>query len=136
MDHLNPLHDTQPLHHTAIHISRPIERAGDYGDCQAIGSRRPDWDDRQKMIASLSNFSKIYDERPFRENRGGMRFHHSFGLWYTLRAISPRPSFVVENGANRGHTTWLIRQALPEVRIITKSQYTYKNYRKHVLLHR
>lgn len=101
--------------------------AGDYGDCQAIGPRRPYWDNRKTMISSLQEFSRVYEHRPIRENKGGMRFHHSFGLWFTLKAIYPRPSFVVESGANRGHTTWMIRQALPGVRIITISPNTPPN---------
>lgn len=96
----------------------------DYGDCQAIGPRRPSWADRNEMKSSLHEFSRIYDRRPFRENKGGMRFHHSFGLWYTLRAISPQPSFVIESGANRGHSAWIIRQALPGVRLISISPNT------------
>lgn len=96
----------------------------DFGDCQAIGRRRPEWAQRDKIISSIQEFANIYDGRPFTENTGGMRFHHSFGLWYTLRTISPKPSFVIESGANRGHSTWVIRKALPNVPIITISKNT------------
>lgn len=89
------------------------------GDCQAIGRRRPEWANRTEIIQTLPQFGKIYETRPFKRNTGGMRFLHSFGLWYMLRAISPTPTTVIESGANRGHSTWIIRQALPSSRIIT-----------------
>lgn len=89
------------------------------GDCQAIGPRRPLWDNTDEIIQQLPEFANVYDGRPFRENKGGMRFSHSFGLWYTLRAITPRPAVVIESGAKNGHSTWVIRQALPDARIIT-----------------
>lgn len=94
------------------------------GDCQAIGRRRPPWDDRARMVSRLPEFASIYKHRPFSENSGGMRFHHSFGLWYVLQVIRPKPTAVIESGANRGHTTWIIRQALPGVKIMTISPNT------------
>lgn len=50
-----------------------------------------------------------------------MRYDHSFALWYTLRSLRPVPKVVVESGAHRGHSSWIIRQALPHAHIISIS---------------
>lgn len=94
---------------------------GNGGDCAAIGPRRPIWDDRAAMLREIPEFKKVYVNRPFRRNYGGMMFAHSFGLWYILRTIRPTPLVIVESGAHRGHSTWLIRQALPYTKIISIS---------------
>lgn len=96
------------------------------GDCRPIGRRRPKWDRRGAIIRALPEFAKVYDGRPYRENGGGMRFSHSFGVWYTLRALRPEPTVVIECGAQGGHSTWLIQQALPRARVITISPNTPK----------
>lgn len=91
------------------------------GDCAAIGPRRPPFDDRYAFIQAIPTFRHVYDQRLIRENVNGMRFVHSFALWYILRALQPTPSVVIESGADRGHSTWVIRQALPDTRIISIS---------------
>lgn len=91
------------------------------GDCAATGVRRPVWDDRVEMVSALPKFRVVYGERPFKRNSGGMRFDHSFALWYMLTTIEPKPAVVVESGAHKGHSTWLIRQALPSAKIISIS---------------
>lgn len=78
------------------------------GDCGATGPRRPPWDDRSAFRKALPEFKTVYKNRPFKSNIGGMHFDHSFALWYILKAIKPTPSVVVESGAHRGHSTWLI----------------------------
>lgn len=98
-----------------------IDPEGKNGDCVAIGPRRPVWDNRNDILRSIPLFLKIYETRPFKINSGGMRFDHSFGLWYMLKSISPSPDTVIESGARRGHSTWLIKQALPSVRVISLS---------------
>lgn len=91
------------------------------GDCAAIGMRRPSWDNRDAILTEIQDFKMIYKHRPIRRNFGGMRFTHSFALWYILRSIRPTPVVVVESGAHRGHSTWIIRQALPYTKIISIS---------------
>lgn len=86
------------------------------GDCQAIGApRRPSWDCLSEMHKSLPEFLKLYEKRPLKENEGGMRVEHSFALWYILRKLRPRT--VIESGARFGHSTWLIKQAVPGAKI-------------------
>lgn len=50
-----------------------------------------------------------------------MRYDHSFALWYTLRLLRPSPKVVIESGSHRGHSSWIIRQALPHAKIISLS---------------
>lgn len=102
-----------------VSSSPQIHLTASPGDCQAIGPRPPAWANREHFIQALPQFASIYSRRPFRENTGGMRFQHSFGLWYILRNLNPEPSVVIESGVNRGHSTWVIRQALPETKIIS-----------------
>lgn len=108
---------------TQQQINRLFNRCGasalDHGDCQAIGPRRPLWDCPRRMRESLMEFREIYERRPFYRNHNGMRVEHSFALWYTLRSLLPTPTTVIENGLNHGHSTWLIKQSLPHVNVIS-----------------
>jgi hypothetical protein len=72
---------------------------------------------REDMVRAVYDFIPIYNKCPLGGKRGGMRFDHSFGLWFMLSRL--RPSFVVESGAFEGHTTWIIRQACPEAQIMS-----------------
>lgn len=95
----------------------------DGGDCEALGEmRRPSWACLSAMKASLPEFITLYRMRPFKRNSGGMRLDQSFALWYMLRRI--RPATIIESGANKGHSTWIIRNALPTARIISMDPMT------------
>lgn len=93
----------------------------DQGDCNAIGPRRPLWYNRETFLRSIPEFRKLYEHRPFKRNSGGMRFDHSFALWFILKHTRPTPKFVIESGAHRGHSTWIIRNSLPSVTIVSLS---------------
>ena len=54
-----------------------------------------------------------------------MSINHVFALWTTLRAL--QPPVVVESGVLKGQGTWLIRQALPTVRIFSIDPVLLKN---------
>ncbi len=82
----------------------------------AIDIGDPPWS-REELIGELDVFLDIYDERPLKENAGGMSSPHSFYTWYALRKLNPKT--VIESGVFRGHSTWLIEQALPETEIIS-----------------
>jgi hypothetical protein len=64
----------------------------------------------------ISRFNQVYAGRPLRRNLGGMRYNHSFALWFMLRAL--KPEIVIESGVWQGHSTWLIEQACPDARLI------------------
>lgn len=72
--------------------------------------------DRQDMLSSLDEFLELYGSRPIQSNPGGMSVNHSWAVWYVMKKLSP--SFVLESGVLRGHSTWLIEQAVPEAKII------------------
>ena len=79
--------------------------------------RRPGWACYSEMRAALPCFLELYDKRPIQNNLGGMQVDHSFAMFFTLRKL--RPKVVIESGAFRGHGTWIIKQALPDARIIS-----------------
>jgi hypothetical protein len=68
------------------------------------------------MVESLDEFFSVYAKRPITSNPGGMSVNHSWAVWFCLKQLSP--SFVMESGVLRGHSTWLIEQAVPEARIL------------------
>lgn len=49
----------------------------------------------------------------------GMGFDHSFGLWFIARWL--KPDLMIESGAFKGHSTWVLRQAMPDTHIISLS---------------
>ena len=67
--------------------------------------------DVRDMLKSLDGFLDIYRRRPITSNPGGMGFNHSWAVWFMLRKL--QPSLVLESGVLRGHSTWLIDQAVP-----------------------
>lgn len=67
------------------------------------------------MRTSVAEFLPIYATRPLRANQGGMGLNHSWATWYLLRRYQPR--VVVESGVYRGHSTWLIEQAVPNATV-------------------
>ncbi|XP_015067334.1 uncharacterized protein LOC107012110 isoform X2 [Solanum pennellii] len=69
------------------------------------------------LIKGLEEFVPIYDTRPIKNNMYGMGFDHSFGLWFITRWL--KPELMIESGAFKGHSTWVLRQAMPDTRIIS-----------------
>ncbi|MHB0962169.1 MAG: hypothetical protein ACYC5V_03045 [Gemmatimonadaceae bacterium] len=67
---------------------------------------------REEMRRSVAEFLPVYANRPVLDNAGGMGLNHSWATWFILRAL--RPPVVVESGVYRGHSTWLIEQAVPD----------------------
>ncbi|KAG6415775.1 hypothetical protein SASPL_123192 [Salvia splendens] len=47
----------------------------------------------------------------------GMGFDHSFGLWFITRWL--KPDLMIESGAFKGHSTWVLRQAMPDTPILS-----------------
>lgn len=90
----------------------------DGGDCGALGGpRRPEWACYSAMRSEVPKFVRLYKRRPIKSNTRGMRLQHSFALYYILRQL--QPTTVIESGVRNGHSTWIIRQALPHARIIS-----------------
>lgn len=61
----------------------------------------------------------IYETRPIKNNMYGMGFDHSFGLWFIARWL--KPDLMIESGAFKGHSTWVLRQAMQDKPIISLS---------------
>lgn len=68
------------------------------------------------MIARIPEFLRVYADRPFRENAGGMQAPHLFATWYMVQKLAPKA--IVESGVFKGLGTWLLRQAAPEARLV------------------
>ncbi|GJV11757.1 hypothetical protein Tco_1353298 [Tanacetum coccineum] len=69
------------------------------------------------LLQALQEFVPIYETRPIKNNMYGMGFDHSFGLWFIARWL--KPDLMIESGAFKGHSTWVLRQAMPNTRIIS-----------------
>ena len=59
----------------------------------------------------VRHFFKMYRARPFGPNKGGSGFHNSFWLYMFSRAFHPK--IIVESGAWKGHSSWLLQNACP-----------------------
>lgn len=71
------------------------------------------------LIKGLEEFVLTYETRPIKNNLYGMGFDHSFGLWFIARWL--KPDLMIESGAFKGHSTWVLRQAMPDKPIISIS---------------
>ena len=81
---------------------------------------------RDDLLKGLKEFAQIYINRPIPNNKFGMGFDHSFGLWFMARWI--QPDLMIESGAFKGHSTWVLRQAMPDKPIISITPRHPKKY--------
>jgi len=80
------------------------------------------------IIKYLDEFIELYKERPIKDNTGGMKFPHMFGLFFMLKDL--KPDFVVESGIYKGQSTWLIERTLPNVNVLSLDPHL--NQRKYI----
>ncbi|MGO4998496.1 hypothetical protein [Oceanisphaera sp. W20_SRM_FM3] len=73
--------------------------------------------DNDKILQLAKEWEVIWKGRPF-ENNNGLGCQGAFSLFYFLREMNPKPELVLEIGTWRGFSTWVIRQALPNVKIL------------------
>ncbi|KAM7255627.1 hypothetical protein ACFE04_008525 [Oxalis oulophora] len=78
--------------------------------------RTVEWTSKD-LLKGLEEFVPIYETRPIKNNLYGMGFDHSFGLWFITRWL--KPDLMIESGAFKGHSTWVLRQAMPDTPIIS-----------------
>ncbi|KAH8514385.1 hypothetical protein H0E87_007277 [Populus deltoides] len=71
------------------------------------------------LLKGLEEFVPIYETRPIKNNIYGMGFDHSFGLWFIAKWL--KPVLMIESGVFKGHSTWVLRQAMPDTPIISLS---------------
>lgn len=93
--------------------------------CRSKDGKTVDWG-LKDLIEGLEEFVPIYETRPIKNNTNGMGFDHSFGLWFMARWL--KPVLMIESEAFRGHSTWILRQALPETPIISISSHYPEEY--------
>lgn len=75
--------------------------------CRTKEGLEVDWT-REHLLESLAVFVALYETRPITNNVHGMQFDHSFGLWFIASWL--QPELVIESGAYKGHSTWVLRQ--------------------------
>ncbi|XXG45809.1 hypothetical protein AAC387_Pa02g0792 [Persea americana] len=95
--------------------------------CRSKLGQTVEWTTKD-LIKGLEEFIPIYETRPIKNNVFGMGFDHSFGLWFIARWL--KPDLMIESGAFKGHSTWVLRQAMPEMQIISLSPRHPKKYLK------
>lgn len=70
---------------------------------------------RVDMIGKLDEFHTLYNNRPIKDNTGGMRSVHMFLMWFALKTLKPKA--VIESGVWLGAGTWFIEKACPHAKI-------------------
>ncbi|KAM3232842.1 putative protein isoform X1 [Capsicum annuum] len=84
--------------------------------CRSKHDKSVEWTTKD-LLQGLEEFVPIYETRPIKNNMYGMGFDHSFGLWFIARWL--KPELMIESGAFKGHSTWVLRQAMPDTPIIS-----------------
>ncbi|KAL5576479.1 hypothetical protein UlMin_018178 [Ulmus minor] len=84
--------------------------------CRSKHGKTVEWKSKD-LLKGLEEFVPIYETRPIKNNMYGMGFDHSFGLWFMARWL--KPDLMIESGAFKGHSTWVLRQAMPDTPIIS-----------------
>ncbi|WCJ40814.1 hypothetical protein M5689_021717 [Euphorbia peplus] len=95
--------------------------------CRSKQGKKVEWTTKD-LQKGLEEFVPIYETRPIKNNMYGMGFDHSFGLWFIARWL--KPDLMVESGAFKGHSTWILRQANPDTPIISISPRHPEKYLK------
>ncbi len=80
-------------------------------------AERPEPEMAEPVACAVTDFQDLYPTRPVVSNKGGMQFNDSLCLYLVARFL--RPAFVLESGSFRGHSAWLLRQALPQAEIVS-----------------
>ncbi|KAJ1298062.1 hypothetical protein BS78_01G424400 [Paspalum vaginatum] len=106
--------------------------ASDFGSlgvpwCRSKTGKTVEWTSKD-LLSGLEEFVPIYETRPIKNNMYGMGFDHSFGLWFMARWL--KPDLMIESGAFKGHSTWVLRKAMPNTKIISLSPRHPEKYLK------
>ncbi|XAR50663.1 hypothetical protein NMG60_11005048 [Bertholletia excelsa] len=95
--------------------------------CRSKHGKTVEWTSKD-LLSALEEFVPIYETRPIKNNMYGMGFDHSFGLWFIARWL--KPDLMIESGAFKGHSTWVLRQAMPDKPIVSLSPRHPEKYLK------
>ena len=101
----------------------------------------PEWSGND-ILNELDNFCDLYENRPIKNNKGGMLFQQMFSFFFLLKRLKPK--LIIESGVYKGQSTWLIENTLPNSEIISldidlsqreyiskKAIYSSKDFRFH-----
>lgn len=95
--------------------------------CRSKHGKTVEWTSKD-LLKALDEFVPIYETRPIKNNMYGMGFDHSFGLWFITQWL--KPDLMIESGAFKGHSTWVLRQAMPDTPIVSLSPRHPEKYLK------
>src|ERR1700688_3724927 len=73
--------------------------------------------DAGELEAAVTTFYSLAPECPERQSSGGCGFNAGLELFVAARLL--RPSVIVESGVYRGFTTWVLRRAAPDAKILS-----------------
>ena len=79
--------------------------------------KSPKWYKALDIEFLLKEFKTIYNNRPIKNNDGGMLSTHMFYVWLTAKAVKPK--LIVDSGTYKGQSAWLLKQACPNSKIIS-----------------
>lgn len=71
----------------------------------------------EDIKSKLNKFSKLYKNRPIKDNKGGMKAPHMFASWFIIQYM--KFSNIIESGVFYGAGTWFFEQANPNAKIFS-----------------
>jgi hypothetical protein len=71
----------------------------------------------EELSESVKEFYDLYQQRPIKDNRGGMKSPHMFPAWFIVKKLKPK--ILIESGVWKGLGTWFFEKASPETQIIS-----------------
>jgi hypothetical protein len=72
---------------------------------------------REDLLNSIDEFNKLYENRPIKDNDGGMKSPHMFPAWFIVNQMKPK--YLIESGVWKGLGTWFFEKASPTTKIIS-----------------
>ena len=70
-----------------------------------------------EIEAGLEEFYSLYQQRPIKDNQGGMKSPHLFNTWFLIKKINPK--LIIESGVWKGLGTWILEKAAPNAKILS-----------------
>jgi hypothetical protein len=72
---------------------------------------------KDSLQKDLEEFLILNESRPIQNNYGGMKEPHMFWVYFILKKLQPK--VIIESGAWKGQSGWLIEQVCPNSKIIS-----------------
>jgi hypothetical protein len=71
----------------------------------------------EELLYYLDEFKSLYQNRPIKNNEGGMKSPHMFPAWFVVKKLKPK--FLIESGIWQGLGTWFFEKASPDTKVIS-----------------